>query len=159
RHFQTNANVNGMDNGIALSTDNRLLALSHFNYQFRGNVQEATSTISVWELSSGQMRCQFKGHQGMITQLAFSRDGQVLASGGADTTILLWNVRAGRTEPRAQVWTPKEMQEAWESLADNAGKAHGVIDKMLSAPTEAIGLLQKNLTIPKPVKVDPQQIQ
>jgi WD40 repeat protein len=156
RHFQTNsANING----VALSADNRLLALSHVNYQFRGNFQEATSAISVWELASGQMRCQFKGHQGMITQLAFSRDGKVLASGGADTTILLWNVRSGRAEPRAQAWSPKEIQEVWESLADNAGKAHGVIYKMLSAPTEAIGLLQKNLTIPKPVKVDPQQIQ
>jgi WD40 repeat protein len=155
RNFQGNTNTNSM----ALSPDNRLLALCSINYQLRNNVQHATSAISVWELASGQMRCQFNGHQGMITCLAFSGDGKILASGGADTTVLLWNVRGGKGEERAKAWTPKEIQEVWDDLAANAGKANAAIDKMLAAPSEAISLLQKNLTIPKPVVVDPQQLQ
>ncbi|HMF17688.1 MAG TPA: hypothetical protein VKE98_10810 [Gemmataceae bacterium] len=157
RHFQINEpNING----LALSPDNRLLALSRFSIQFRANVQESSSGITVLELASGQVRCRFNGHQGMIPCLAFSNDGKTLASGGADTTVMLWNVRGGRQEQRSQAWTPKEIQEIWEHLSDSNGdKVHLAIDKMLTSPSEAIALLEKNLTIPKPVTIDPKQIQ
>jgi His/Glu/Gln/Arg/opine family amino acid ABC transporter permease subunit len=38
------------------------------------------------------------GHTKAVTALAFSEDGQYLTSGSADTTIMFWNVEAGKIE-------------------------------------------------------------
>ncbi|MHC5721918.1 MAG: WD40 repeat domain-containing protein, partial [Nostoc sp.] len=37
----------------------------------------------------------FEGHQKVVWSVAFSRDGQMLASGSKDETIKLWNVETG----------------------------------------------------------------
>src|SRR4029079_8384320 len=38
----------------------------------------------------------FRGHAGVVNDLAFSRDGKTLASASDDRTIRLWNVETGR---------------------------------------------------------------
>lgn len=38
------------------------------------------------------------GHEEQVTALAFSPDGQTLASGSADTSIIFWDVEAGKVE-------------------------------------------------------------
>jgi WD40 repeat protein len=37
-----------------------------------------------------------RGHTGPVSSVAFSGDGKALASGGADTTIKLWDLATGR---------------------------------------------------------------
>lgn len=44
---------------------------------------------TLWETKGTYLRT-FKGHQGPITALAFSADGEIIASGSADQTIKLW---------------------------------------------------------------------
>jgi WD40 repeat protein len=50
--------------------------------------------IHVCDTASGQERHALSGHQGMIRGLAFSRDGQMLASVGEDA-LKAWDVRTG----------------------------------------------------------------
>jgi WD40 repeat protein len=50
-------------------------------------------TIQLWEVATMKLRREFDGHQGAIRSLAFSPDGRLLASGSADTTILIWEVQ------------------------------------------------------------------
>ena len=47
--------------------------------------------ILVWDLSTASQVIELKGHSGTVYQLVFSRDGTLLASGGADNCIKLWD--------------------------------------------------------------------
>jgi hypothetical protein len=48
--------------------------------------------VALWDLDDGKQFATLTGHAGSLTALAFSPDGQRLASGSADTTVLLWSV-------------------------------------------------------------------
>ncbi len=47
------------------------------------------NTVTLWD-DKGAVVKTLKGHQGRITALAFSPDGELIASGSADQTIKLW---------------------------------------------------------------------
>jgi len=52
--------------------------------------------IMLWQLADHKQLFSLKGHQGWVVALAFSPDGQVLASGSRDGTIRLWTVQTGQ---------------------------------------------------------------
>ena len=49
--------------------------------------------IRLWDVASGEHLAAFWGHPTDIQTLAFSPDGELLASGSYDGTILLWDVK------------------------------------------------------------------
>jgi WD40 repeat protein len=50
---------------------------------------------AVWEVPSLRLRTEFHGHRDMVEQVAFSRDGRTVASGGRDNDIALWDTHDG----------------------------------------------------------------
>jgi hypothetical protein len=63
--------------------------------------------IVVWDVGSGKELGRLKGHQGAVCAGAFAPNGKTLATGSADTTVLVWDVaaltrgaRQGRELPR-----------------------------------------------------------
>jgi WD40 repeat protein len=48
--------------------------------------------VRVYDWPRGRVLKTFAGHAGPVTALRWSADGKVLASGSADTTVLLWDV-------------------------------------------------------------------
>ena len=66
------------------SPDGKLLATSVDN------------EIWLWEVGNIKQIITYNGHTGWVQFLAFSPDGEILASGSNDQTIRLWNVHTGQ---------------------------------------------------------------
>ncbi|NEQ09054.1 MAG: hypothetical protein F6K37_24855 [Moorea sp. SIO4E2] len=65
--------------------------------------------VRLWDLNTGQVQQEFKGHWGWVWPMAFSRDGQHLAIAGGNGIVRLWDLNTGQVqkllkEPRGWVW-------------------------------------------------------
>jgi uncharacterized protein with WD repeat len=52
--------------------------------------------IHLWEVATGNILQEFKGHQAAISSISFSPDGKTLGSSSKDNTIRLWEVATGK---------------------------------------------------------------
>ncbi len=77
----------------ALSPDNETLALGGCNKEISPyNCKKGQ--ILFWDLLSQQFtEISLMGHESEVTGLAYSADGQILASGAGDGTIILWDMK------------------------------------------------------------------
>lgn len=66
---------------IAFNPNHQQLATGH-----------ADGTIRIWQITTGQLLINLKGHQSSVWTLAFSPSGDILASGSFDSSIKLWNL-------------------------------------------------------------------
>ncbi|WP_217246910.1 trypsin-like peptidase domain-containing protein [Streptomyces sp. AC602_WCS936] len=87
------------DDGVSLhdlviSPDGRTLAVSIIG---SGVSASDESEVQLWDLTEGRRTATLKGHTGQVTSLAFSPDGDTLATGASDATTRLWDVRARRS--------------------------------------------------------------
>ncbi len=69
-----------------------ITALTYLNDGKALAVGDASGTVWVIELEKKAVRHTFKGHRGPVLSLAVSPDGKTLSSGGADTTVLVWDL-------------------------------------------------------------------
>jgi WD40 repeat protein len=101
---------------IDITPDGKFLAMAYVD-------------IQVWDLTTRKERVFAGGHKGMITAVALSADGKVLASGSADETIKLWDVETGKvrmTIPQRRSVVDMVMTPDGKLLA-SAGLAEGTI--------------------------------
>lgn len=68
---------------IVFSPDDRQLAIASHD------------TVQLCEAKTGSALQTLKGHAGDVSSIAFSPDGQLLASGSNDRTIRLWDIETG----------------------------------------------------------------
>jgi RNA polymerase sigma factor (sigma-70 family) len=114
---------------LAFSPDGRSLALAG-----REPVDE------IWELSTGKVRERCRGHRGIITTLAFARDGR-LVSAGHDTTALVWDGTRRPAAPR-QAPSAEDLLDCWNTLAkEDAAQAWQAIRSLAAAPEQSVPYL------------------
>jgi WD40 repeat protein len=120
---------------LALSFDGRFAA-----------VALSSGQIVLWDLLTGREAARLDGHAGWVHSLTFSPEGDELASGSGDTTIVLWDVRPLRqrtsTPPAGRI----DGDRLW---ADLAGKdnwaAWRAVWRMGERPRAAVAALRKHL--------------
>ena len=80
----------GSINEIAYSPDGSMLAVaSSLGTWF---YDSDDGTVYLWDVFTGRLKTELIGHSGIVFSLAFSPDGQTLASGGYAGTVGLWDV-------------------------------------------------------------------
>ena len=52
-------------------------------------------TVRIWDVESGKERTTLRGHSDRVWALALSKDGKLLASGGDDRSIKIWDTVRG----------------------------------------------------------------
>ncbi|KAL2827367.1 hypothetical protein BDW59DRAFT_160332 [Aspergillus cavernicola] len=71
-------------NTIAFSRDSKTLA------------SRSANTVLLWDALTGQCLQMLKGHTDLVNQIAFSCNGEVLASVSTDRTVRLWDFHTGQ---------------------------------------------------------------
>ncbi len=60
------------------------------------SVDGLDDVILLWDSTTGERLATLEGHRHWIFALAFSLDGEMLASGGGDSAVLLWDIGSGQ---------------------------------------------------------------
>src|SRR5207248_1958413 len=121
--------------GLAFSPDGALLA---------AGTCSGDGSVRLYEVATGGEAARLDGHRGNVGCLAFAPGGRTLATGGADSTILLWDV-PGAT-PGGPPPTAAELSAHWRTLAGgDAAAAYRAVGALAAAPREVVPFLRDHL--------------
>ena len=138
---------------LRLSTQGRTVSTAIFSRDGRVLVAGTSSgELLAYDLDTGKEVLRRAGHRGPVRCLRFSPDESLLASGGDDTTVLLWDAAPLRIARSVHKATPEEAASWWDELASkDVGKAYAVVKAMGNAAAEAVSILKLKL---EPIRED-----
>ncbi|WP_306920810.1 nSTAND1 domain-containing NTPase [Streptomyces luteogriseus] len=94
--LQVYRNVDGAYPSLEFSPDGRTLAVTVTVTGF-GTRNSDKSEVQLWDVREKRRTATLKGHTGYVQSLAFSPDGDTLATGASDSTTRLWDVGTHRS--------------------------------------------------------------
>ncbi|HTU92920.1 MAG TPA: sigma-70 family RNA polymerase sigma factor [Gemmataceae bacterium] len=123
---------------LAFSPDGKWLAGVGHDFDWK---------IYIWEVNTGLKVRAFPGHvSGGSWSIAFAPDGRSLASGGKNSSILLWDFTGRMKDGRLQTvkWSSRELEKRWNDLASRDGpRAVQAIWDLVASPGQAVPLLRQ----------------
>jgi hypothetical protein len=127
---------------VAFSPDGRLLAADDGHAQVSRLTQpEFGTAVSLLDTASGERRRTLKADGGVVRCVAFSRDGRLLAVGGEDRTVLIWDVAREPAKPQPEA-NDAALRGWWEDLAGaDAAAAYRAVAELAARPAQAAKLL------------------
>jgi RNA polymerase sigma factor (sigma-70 family) len=100
---------------------------------------------------------RFKGHDGEVKALSFTRDGKGLVSGSADSTALVWDVARLASVVKIDEQSAESLAKLWADLAnEDAARAYRAALALSASPKGTAALLAKQV---KPAAApEPKQV-
>lgn len=83
-------NPDRLSAGVSWSPDGKRLAL------IRHEKVEGKWPVVVWGAGSGEPMKLLAGHESTVLAVAWSKDGKLIASGGAGSTAIVWDAESGK---------------------------------------------------------------
>ncbi len=110
-----------------------------------------SGVIHLWDVHRGALAA-LSGHDGAVTDLAFTADRRALVSASDDTTLLVWDLAhfaAKCTPPK-----PGDVDQAWRALAgDDAKAAYEAIRVLAASPDAAVRRIGRHFQSASPADV------
>jgi hypothetical protein len=127
----------GMNVGsLTFARDGKLLALSD------------GGSIQLWEIASRSLADQIPTPESSSLAIAFSPSGGLLASGGTDTTTLLWDLSSAMSagKPGPARAAGQDLHEDWKELGDpGASRGRIALSRLVSAGSAAVEWIRQHL--------------
>jgi hypothetical protein len=130
---------------LAFSGDGGLLASAAHDFD---DTRKGETRIHLWDGATGRELAEFRGHDAFVNSLAFSPDGQRLATGLTDSTVLLWDLRPvlRRAAAARRVPRPEELARHWAALAaEDPRVAYAAVGALAAAPAESLPFLRRQM--------------
>jgi WD40 repeat protein len=109
---------------------------------------KGTQNLEIRALNTGKMLLESpQPHRGHTSTLAYSSDGQLLATGGTDGTILIWDMSplTPKQMPKAYTFTSAELDDLWAKLppSGESWDRHEAYHTLLGTPELTIPYLRE----------------
>jgi RNA polymerase sigma factor (sigma-70 family) len=138
-----------MVESLAFSHSGRVLAAGGDSFNEKTGKPEPASPVHLWELYSGQEIRVIGAPQGSVSALAFAPDDRSLASGGGDSTILLWDLTYRPDQAQAAP-TEKRLDSLWSDLGGDAPRADKALWSLVRSGDAGMQFLRTRLQPAKP---------
>ena len=122
------------------SVDNRLLAIT-----------DPEGIVRLLERATGRVRHRIVTGQGQVTCIVFSPDGTRLATGGTDTSLLIWDVSAPPGFRPSRALSRAEWENGWDRLGvEDAEEGFRAIATLAAVPGPTLPLAGERLRAFRP---------
>jgi WD40 repeat protein len=139
--------------------------LAHAAFTADGSrlVTAGRDALELWDLASGTVLVRhaapgrFWGSFGpsFASSMAVAPNGRTVATGHADTTILVWDLAPLAATARSAPLTDNQQETLWTNLAgEHGGRALTSVARFVAAPDQAVRLLRDRLHATKPPPAD-----